>query len=191
MSEFRAYRINRDGWGMGGFLCPPGHWNHFYVLEEYTSPRGRKVIGSFQLEYVFDVAAHADSGIKTQALRIMTDAPLADSDLWERYVYGYYRNMYLPEDGSLRADDLIRDSEHSLPAERHAAVASIRQYFPGHQPRLDLITDPGTGYGSWPCSKCGLRVQYEAREDALCVVRNTGPGWVRDPVCDHGGPHLM
>lgn len=76
---------------------------------------------------------------------------------------------------------------------RHLAVLCIREYFPDHEPRLDLIDDPGDGYGASPCVKCGDRVQYEARLDKLCKVTTRMVGmmthWTRDPECPKGGDH--
>ena len=160
----RIYRITRDGQGMGGFLSPPGHPKYYYVLEEMR-PSGRgKPLRTYSLDYVFDLDNVA---VKMQAGRILETAILVDSDLWERYVYGYFRHMYVPVGGSRNAADLVSNYRGELPAERHAAVVTIRKYFPDHAPRLDLIADPGHGYGSWPCIRCGARVQYEARHDAL------------------------
>lgn len=77
---------------------------------------------------------------------------------------------------------------------RHLAVLCIREYFPDHEPRLDLIADPGKGYGAWPCTKCGERVQYEARLDkwAKVTTRMDGTGmthWTRSGECSEGGDH--
>ena len=76
----------------------------------------------------------------------------------------------------------------SLPPEHHLGYLCVREYFPDHQPRLNLIADPGHGYGAGTCSKCGQRVQYEARHDALCVV-TSGARWRYDPDCPRGGQH--
>jgi hypothetical protein len=78
--------------------------------------------------------------------------------------------------------------------ERHLAVLCIREYFPDHEIRHDLIADPGNGYGSWPCMKCGERVQYDAKTDKLAVVTTrTVPGegtvWSRVTECSAGGDH--
>jgi hypothetical protein len=78
--------------------------------------------------------------------------------------------------------------------ERHLAVLCIREYFPDHEPRLDLIANPGKGYGSYPCTKCGERVQYEARLDKLAVVTTRivpgeGTVWSRVAECSKGGDH--
>lgn len=82
----------------------------------------------------------------------------------------------------------------AMDPERHAAVACIREYFPGHQPRLDLIEDARKRYGNYPCTKCGKPVQYEAKFDALAVVttRVDGSGmthWTYTTECSAGGKH--
>lgn len=79
---------------------------------------------------------------------------------------------------------------------RHLAVMCIREYFPDHTPRLDLIENPGKGYGSWPCTKCGERVQYEAKFDKWAVVttRIGGDGvtkWTYGTECPKGGAHTV
>lgn len=79
---------------------------------------------------------------------------------------------------------------------RHLAVLCIRKYFPDHEPRLDLIEDPGKGYGAWPCTKCGETVQYEARLDkwAKVTTRMDGTGmthWTRSGECSEGGDHTV
>lgn len=168
----RFYRIIRDK-GVGGFMEPPGSYAHRYSVHEYTGPRRRTVIGVFGLDYLDDPAADASEEIREQARTIREQARITPSELWIRSVYGYFRNMYVPESGSTSAQDLIRDPRNRLPASRHAAAAFIRRRVPGHEPRTDLISDPGRGYGSYPCDRCGARVQYEAKFDALTVVTVT------------------
>lgn len=160
------YRIKR-GDGMGGFLCPPGHPNLTHEVQEMAG--NHRVTGMMAL----DTAATTDyvsEGVRRAAQRMLDNATLRESDGWVRMVYGYFRNMYRPEGGSADVSNLVHDPSNSLPVDRHAAVAFIRQYFPEHVARVDLITDPGNGYGSHPCVKCGKRVQYEACVDKLCNV---------------------
>lgn len=222
MSDVRTYKVMSTGGGVGGFLCPPGHWNHTYSLEEYASPRGRKVISICGIGYALNPDSGAAETVKTTVRRIMERATLVYSDLWVRQVYGHFHNMYLPESGSRDASDLLsvsliadeRTRAHlaTLPKEqvkemtreeradiraryvaevraemdpeRHAAVAFVRKYFPDHEVRLDLIADPGKGSGSYPCTKCGQAVQYEARVDALAVFRQAN-----GEQCPKGGSH--
>jgi hypothetical protein len=78
---------------------------------------------------------------------------------------------------------------------RHLAVMCIRKYFPDHTPRLELIENPGKGYGSYPCVKCGERVQYEAKFDKLTVVSTHMDGrgmtrWTYVTECPKGGDHI-
>lgn len=143
----------------------------------------------------------------------LVDEPV-DSDLWERVVYGYFRNCYLPDSGSRKADDLIirtwdcacgksctsrlKLQEHYAadgqdlsrhwtmdppPPERHRAVDYIREFFPDHQPRIDLIIDPGKGYGAYECVKCHTVVQYDPEVDAFAVYRS------HSADCPEGGRH--
>lgn len=73
------------------------------------------------------------------------------------------------------------------PAEHHLGYLMVREYFPEHTPRLDLIKDPGSDYGSHKCPKCGKNVQYEARKDAFCEVFTSPWRWI--PDCPSGGQH--
>jgi hypothetical protein len=73
------------------------------------------------------------------------------------------------------------------PAEHHLGYLCVREYFPDHRPRVDLIDNPGRGYGQYPCDKCGQPVQYEARKDAWCVV--TISPWRYNESCPSGGKH--
>lgn len=79
---------------------------------------------------------------------------------------------------------------------RHLAVLCIREYFSDHEPRLELIANPGNGYGSRACTKCGEKVQYEAKLDAYAVVstRVSGSGmtqWSYGTECAEGGAHTI
>lgn len=75
------------------------------------------------------------------------------------------------------------------PAEHHLGYLLVKSYFPGHQPRTDLIAHPEAClYGTHPCAKCGERCQYEARKDAFCVAYRDGR-WVYDTTCPQGGEH--
>jgi hypothetical protein len=99
------------------------------------------------------------------------------------------------ERGLARHVELKGDGHHRVfppapPAERHLGYLTVHDYFPGHAPRLDLIADPGAGYGAHPCAKCGQQVQYEARRDALCVV-TPGRHWSYNAGCPQGGAHLV
>lgn len=289
MGETRTYKIVK-GRGLSNFLCPPGHWNHTYRLEEYSSPRGRTVQNTFTIDYAEDPSSLASDHIRQEVQRIKAEAELVASEAWVRDVYGYFRSMYVPESGERNADKLIsfhpveevekatrqvlreagfkrasgilsggngyevtvaRDASKvfvyhvaegervkgagelldyysaleaagfsdvetqaatekhttrvratpievpsSMPPERHAAVALIREYFPDHEPRVDLINNPGKGYGAYPCSKCGEVVQYEARFDAHAILHTrTIPGKGTEVTytteCKVGGKHTV
>ncbi len=158
--------------------------------------------------------------VRARAQAIMDGAQLVCSERWVRSVYGYFRSSYAPLDGSRNVSDAVSatkvhcvcgfeswtmkgleyhlrqmgDAHHQvfppLPPERHLGYLKVHDYFPEHTPRLDLIEDPGHGYGSYPCAKCEQLVQYEARYDALCVV-SPGTTWRYNPNCPKGGQHLL
>jgi hypothetical protein len=66
------------------------------------------------------------------------------------------------------------------PDEHHLGYLLVKQYFPDHEPRHDLIENPVSTTGT--CVHCGQGVQYEARKDALCVAMRGG-SWVYDETC--------
>jgi hypothetical protein len=163
----------KSGEGAGGFLCPPGDPSHYFSVEEGPKHDPRQTMSVYAA--VDDAAAsHVPADIRDQARTILGKAQRRYPERWIAQVYGYFQSMYVSYSGSRDVNDLISDRTNALPAERHAAVAFIRQYLPDHPPRTDLITNPGTGYGSYPCVHCGRRVQYSARSDALVLVTRAG-----------------
>jgi hypothetical protein len=227
-----VHRIVRDGQGQGGFLAPPGHPDHFFVVRSYYVRPGKTSVnisarergnGADGYSSVSSVAANQygeyPDGIVAGARHVLERAELTCSGGWMRMVYGYFRNSYSP-DGTDRNvgnavifnplgcrvcgkpvltavhgyTDPAFDHEYSPrsrpAAEHHLGYLCVRKYFPDHEPRLDLIADPGQGYGSWPCAKCGRRVQYEARVDALAEVIS-GMRWQYITECPEGGQHEL
>jgi hypothetical protein len=243
-----VFRIVRTGQGMGGFLAPPGHPEHFYEVRGYW-PRGDRAV-TVSLRREADSYGSLSNAIENerdqypahvvaQAQRIMDRAELACSEAWVRSVYGYFRNSYSPDGADRNASNAVSASgyrcacgEHSynrrimqlhfnqaikamlglrkrwtrkpitvapgphhlmtleLPAEHHLGYLCVRSYFPEHTPRLDLIADPGQGYGSYPCVKCGKPVQYEARVNGFAEAEpsaRNGLNYVTD--CPSGGKH--
>ncbi|THA72500.1 hypothetical protein E6R60_26585 [Streptomyces sp. A0642] len=323
----RTYKINSNS-GSLGFLTPPGHYNHTHSLDEYSSPRGRTVVGTYSLDHIDDEHADASEHITRAVNKIREESRKnwVCSEAWIRNVYGYFRDSYAPEsgtrnvseavnhnpaaiaagaarkvlaeafetpgklytveirplpwlkqggqgeadansyrDGSAKAmrgarrgyevtakadgsrvyvyalaDDGARygalpilqhyadalteagftnveieeprdtptgfvpervTADNPVPVERidparHLAVMCIREYFPDHEPRTDLIENPGKGYGAYSCAKCGQKVQYEAKLDAHCAVttRVDGTGmthWTYGTECPKGGSHTV
>jgi hypothetical protein len=213
------YRIINDGQGCGGFMCPPGHPNHSYVVHGYYGGRPRPVSGPnliASLDYLIkNEYGDVPPDVQARAREIMDRAELTCSESWLRNVYGYFRNSYSPDGVNRNVGDSISSSrlhcecgeafwsepglnrhlvnstereDHGRlptplpPPEHHLGYLCVREYFPDHEPRLDLIADPGDGYGAHPCLKCGKTIQYEARYDAWCVF---GSG----PACPEGGQH--
>lgn len=219
-----VFRIVRTGQGMGGFMAPPGHPDHFYEVRGYW-PRGDRAVNvarrreadscSSVSSVVADEYSEYPEHVKDRAKKILDSAELTCSEAWVRSVYGYFRNSYSPDGTDRNVSHAISTNKlrclcgeefwnhkgldahlntGNAPghfcrtcAEHHLGYLCVRGYFPDHQPRADLITDPGKGYGSWPCAKCGQRVQYEARKDAYCVI-STQP-WSYNPDCPEGGQH--
>lgn len=188
MESKALYVISKDGQGSGGFLSPPGHPNHEYVVYGYY--KGRKKAEPDSISGIGFLISNeygdVSEAVQARAVKIMADAQLVCSERWVRSVYGYFRNSYAPYNGSRNVSDAVGAG----PAGRHLGYLMVHQYFPEHEPREDLIADPGKGYGSYPCAKCGQTVQYEARVDALAVVKS-GARWTYDPVCPKGGQHLL
>jgi hypothetical protein len=185
MSIKRYFKVRRSG--QGGFMNPPGDPAHVFSVWEYKGPRMTgEPIGMYSIDGLTEDDVPEMILVEVQA--ILEKAKRVCSDLWVRNVYGYFRNMWTA-DGQpwTSADQLISGRPDGAPDEYHAAVVFVRKWFPDHEPQVDLIRDPGHGYGSWPCIKCGTREQYEARKDALCVV-HTGT-WNYNADCPGGGRH--
>ncbi len=186
---FTQYVISKDGKGSGGFLCPPGHWNHRYTLHGYElTPKARRrkrdpfYIGTIDAAISGEDADIPES-VRERARKIRDAATLVCSELWLRHTYGYFRNSYSPDGVTADVSRSVRGTTAGgMDPAHHLAVMCVRRYFPDHEPRVDLI-DAGPDamlYGSWPCTRCGASVQYEARVDAL-VVFNVG-----SQVCPKG-----
>lgn len=160
MGKKGTWHISDDGIGIGGFLCPPGHWNHRYKLW-YGLVRDR-AIHLETLDYEEDLPTH----IANQIAKIKSDARLVCSEKWLRHFYQYYQYAYAPASGSRNVNACVIDRTNSLPPTRHLGYLMVRQFFPDHEVRMDLIAGDFRGYNQHPCRHCGKRVQYEARIDA-------------------------
>jgi hypothetical protein len=154
--------------------------------------RGYEVTATADGSEVF-VYALADDGSRYGALDVLeTHALMLSATLSDvRIEPAQDRNgKFIPE--RVRATNPVKIDP--IDPERHLAVLCIREYFPDHTPRLDLIDNPGKGHGSYPCTKCGEKVQYEAKFDKLTKVstRVSGGGmthWSYDTECPEGGDH--
>lgn len=186
------YKIVK-GDGAGGLLNPPGDPSHTYSIESYSSSRkNASMTGSYSIDSTDE---WIPEDVREQARQILDKVDRAASELWIRNVYGYFRNMWTT-DGKpwTNVRDLASGRPEGAPDEWHAAAVYVRKWFPDHEPRTDLIDNPGKGYGSYPCVKCGQRVQYEARFDALAIVSTSmrpggGTDWSYVTDCPEGGAH--
>lgn len=162
------------------FLCPPGHPMHFHHIEDGPAKNPSLIAG---LDYALD-DPYDDVPINIQArVRDMyDDATLVNSELWQRHVYGYFKNCYSPDGTNRNSTSCIIDPTHGEPPTHHLAFMMVKSHFPDAEPRLDLIASNGD-YGTKPCAKCGIRLQYEAKVDAFAealAARTT---------CPNGGAH--
>jgi len=189
-----VFRIMKDD-GMGSFLCPPGHPSYEYSVHVYY-PRGNRTVrvtsrreadDFLSIEAALGGQDNIPENLREQLQRLIDSAPVVCSELWVRHVYGYFRNCYAPAPEYRNVSEALVYSPESgdqrPPSDHHLGYLRVKHYFPAHTPREDLIANPGRGYGSWPCDKCGQRVQYEARKDAWCHV------FPADADCPQGGQH--
>lgn len=189
-----VYKIVR-GCGAGGFMSPPGDSRHMYSIQSYSSNRSNaRMTGSYAID---TDAEWIPVSVRERARKILTETSVTESELWIRYVYGYFKNSWTsngqPWDN---VDGLTFARPADAPLDWHAAVVHIRKWFPTHQPRAELIASPGKGYGSHPCDRCGECVQYEAHLDALAVVSTSMSGsgitqWSYVTECSAGGHHIV
>jgi hypothetical protein len=182
------WRIRQERRGSGGFLSPPGHPTLTYTVEEYApNQHGDNVRSSGSLEWAAR-EEYVPAAIRARARAILNryTPPEPPSEDWLAHVYAYFRGTYSPDGTTRNVSEAWYAHEHPdeelPPPERSLAVLKIRDYYPGHAPRLDLLDQSG-GYGTRPCDKCGRTVQYEARLDGWAPFN--GP-----PLCDDGGPHV-
>lgn len=162
-------RIGKEGagrWflvreGMGGFLDPPGAISHDWSLEFWRGPNSKEAEESYGLS-----AALGESYIPEPIkARIRAHIEAHDrpemTEEWVRSVYAYFRHCYSPdgEDRNVSRCDIVkpnpdgdgyvwgtfgrdRVTDEPPPAERHLAYLCVREHFPDHTPRLDLIAAP-------------------------------------------------
>lgn len=162
----------------GSFLCPPGHPMLSHGIEDGPWDNPSLIAG---LDYALkNEYGDVPERIRAQVQKLYDEATWVESELWLENVYGYFRNCYAPENGDRNVSNCIvwREPKPAKegeapeivpakpPAERSLAFLHIRQYFPDHRVRPDLL-DRKDLYGTKPCEKCGGRLQYEASVDAF------------------------
>lgn len=162
----------------------------------------RNGVTAYRKRRGYEVTAAVDGG-KVYVYALSDDGSRYDADHLRQYaaaleeisLFADVRHEPMTDTHASRIVADLSSPPTPMDPERHAAVACIREYFPGHAPRLDLIADPGDGYGSRTCAACGKRVQYEAKFDALAVVstRMDGTGmthWSYNTEHDDHTPHV-
>lgn len=145
--QSRKYRIARDG--MGGFLSPPSHPEHFVHIQVCSKYAQFKNADCYSIGSLLEPDKANDpyipAGAITAAKRLMKEweekKPGLDNPEtqdWILQVLGYFRSCYIPASGSRNASDLeiVHESlEPVYPWNRHAGVALIRDYYPDYQPK--------------------------------------------------------
>jgi len=115
--------------GMGGFLNPPTHPEHYYSVETTSS--------SMCL-----TSAATDEclrpKVRAAAIKMLADwrkPNLCDVQEWVYQVLGYFRNCYKGTgDHPWNAGNLTITPIHPDGVEAHAGVHLIRKYYPDFQP---------------------------------------------------------
>lgn len=122
----RAYIRNT---GMGGFLNPPTHPEHYYSVETTTSSMSLTVASTDQ-----DLRPK----IKEAATKLLNDWQPPDLDQiqdWVHQILGYFRNCYKGEgEKPWNAGNLVITAIHPGGINAHAGVHFIRKYYPDFQP---------------------------------------------------------
>lgn len=171
----------------GSFLCPPGHPMHRHAVQAGPKLNPNLIAG---LDYALE-NQHGDvpEKVREAVQKLYDEATLIRSELWEREVYGYFRNSYSP-DGIHRNVSKALPLGETGPDEHHLGFLTIREYFPDAEPRPDLIRWSGEPlYGARSCVKCAARIQYEAKFDVYCQVFPGFPEWRYVTDCPQGGTH--
>jgi hypothetical protein len=154
---------------MGSFLCPPGHPMLFHHIEHGKKDDPNLMVG---LDYALDESnIDVSNTLRARVRKMYDDAELVNSELWQRSVYGYFKNCYSPDGVDRNVSKCVIDNTDTRPPEHHLAYLTVRRYFPDAQPRVDLIASRGD-YGSKVCLDCGKTVQYEAQVDGFTTAIN-------------------
>lgn len=160
------------------------------VTPLYGRRRGWEVTAAPDGTTVY-VYALADDGTRYSANHLDEYAEALDRD--DEFT-NVHRQQH-PEDSILdRIRATVTDPPPAANPERHSAVAYIREYYPLHRPRIDLIDNPRPTAG--PCLKCGSKVQYEGKLDKLAIVATyIGPRgvtqWSYNTECTDGTDHTI
>lgn len=120
---------------MGSFLDPPGSAQYDRHVEEGPRDNPNSLMslrGALDAEWLPD-------GFKSQVQAILNAQNVECTEEWLQEVYRHFRHCYSPDGENRRADACIIDKENNLPIERHLAVLYVRQWFPAHEPRTDLL----------------------------------------------------
>jgi hypothetical protein len=149
--------VLRSGDGMGGFLNPPGDAEHDYSFAEYRGSRSRDYEGAMSLRGAL-TESWVPAPVKATARRILSEHAGECTEEWLRSVYAYFRSCYSPDgaDRNVTRSLIVKPApdgdgyvvgpfgrdgrlDSLPPAEHHLAVLFVREFFPDHEPRTDLL----------------------------------------------------
>jgi len=181
------HRIIDDGQGMGGYASPPGHVNLRYSYEVDVKRRNRWDEDAYmQIKYAAE-GENVPEEVRAKAAELIAAQKLVCSEAWMGHVYHHYQRCYYPA-GVINRERSANTGE----PEHHGGYLTVKQYFPDHEPRLDLIASGGHP-ATWECRHCGRRVQYEPRIDGFSVYDERSAACIRDephePIRQDGESH--
>ncbi|OGH07442.1 MAG: hypothetical protein A2W22_03165 [Candidatus Levybacteria bacterium RBG_16_35_11] len=126
--------------GMGGFLCPLGHPEHNWCIEEY---RGGRCMEMYSLssakgaEYL-PPRVRWNSAFLLARWKARHSQDIPDS-AWLDQVYTHFNHRYSPDGVNRNAGDCILDYKNEQPPEYHLAYLFVKQFYPDHVPDMVRI----------------------------------------------------
>jgi hypothetical protein len=148
-----------DERGQGGFLAPPGHASHSLRVEEYRGSRSSESESSLSVDSAL-TEEWVPSALKVAICKAMAQYEAQCTEDWVQSIYSYFGNCYSPDGVNRNVSDclIVKANEGGFgyvtgpfgadgwleslpPAEHHLGYLYVKQYFPEHTPRTDLIED--------------------------------------------------
>ena len=133
--------------GMGGFLNPPGHPEHYYSVE-FNLRRRKENRNACSLTYAAYEASFLDDSIRKKAKKILDDWKTTRPSLstpeiqdWIHQVLGYFKNCYSPDGVTRDASKcvIISGNPFEIGVNRHLGVMFIRQFYPEYKPTKRIL----------------------------------------------------
>lgn len=125
--------------GQGSFLDPPNYPSHSYGIVSRYRSQSIDSFASEHPEYATELAPF------TRFDKLPENHP--EVEKWIKYVYSYFKHSYSPDGSSRDVNNAVIDSKNSHPLNHHLGYLMVKQYYPNHQPRKDLISTEKSYYG--------------------------------------------